>query len=274
VTEQALGAARVRELLRRYGVRPSKSLGQNFVVDPNTTRKIVALSGVGPDDAVVEIGAGLGSLTLPLAAAAKTVAALEADERLIPALRETVGPRANVTIVHADARRADIASFGASRLVANLPYNLAAELVVDVLQGAPEIEGLTVMTQREVAERIVASPGSKVYGQLSLIVAYYATAHQVMRVSRNVFYPMPGVDSAVVRIERRAVPPVAAGPFLEVVKEAFSQRRKTVRNSLSGLAGSGAAAHRALVSAGVDPDARAEQLGIDQYVSLTAALRP
>lgn len=267
-----IGARRLRTLLERHGVSPARPLGQNFVIDPNTIAKVVAAAQLGPGEHVLEIGAGGGSLTVALARAAGRVTAVEVDARLLPVLRETLAGCDNVTVVHGDARALDLNAFGAGALVANLPYNIAATVVLRVLESAPGIAALTVMTQREVGERLAAAPGSKVYGATSVLCALHARARVVAPVSRRAFFPAPNVDSVIVRLER--TPPPAADPeaFRRVVKAAFSQRRKTLRNALAALAGSPDAAAAALVRAGLDPGARAEQVGPEGFAALAREL--
>ena len=268
-----LGARRLRELLARHGLTPSRALGQNFVIDPNTIRKVVSVSSPDPEERVLEIGPGVGSLTLGLAEAAGQVIAIERDGRLLPVLEETVGGLSNVEVVHGDALDADLASFGAASLVANLPYNIAATVVLDALERAPGIRVLTVMVQREVGERLSAQVGSAAYGATSVLVAFFGTARVATTISRSAFWPAPNVDSVLLRIERKdRPPPVDAQAFFRVVKAAFGQRRKTLRNALGELAGSPAAAEDRLRAAGVDPGARAETLGLDAYVDLCRAL--
>ena len=257
--------------LDRHGVRPMKALGQNFVVDPNTIRKIVNAAEVGPSDRVLEIGAGAGSLTAALAATCRHVVAIERDPRLIPVLEELLAGADNVDLVEGDALTLDLGSFGADRLVANLPYNVAATLVVRVLERAPDIAVSTVMTQREVGERLAAPPGSKVYGQTSVMVRYFARAEVVASISKRAFYPVPNVDSVVVRltrVERPARDERELESFFSVVRTAFRQRRKTLRNSLGELAGSPRAAERLLRSAGIDPGLRAEDLDVGGFVAI------
>jgi 16S rRNA (adenine1518-N6/adenine1519-N6)-dimethyltransferase len=274
VTE-LLGARRLRELLDQHGVRPSKSLGQNFVIDPNTIRKVVAVAGVGPDDHVLEIGAGAGSLTLGLARAAAKVTAVEFDRSLHPVLAETLKGTDNVDVVHADATRLDWAAVRADMLVANLPYNIATPLVIDALAGAPNVRTLTVMTQREAGERLAAAPGSKTYGHVSVVVSYYATAAVAAPISRKVFFPEPNVDSVLVRLVRRDVlPRDDPANLFSLTRAAFAQRRKTLRNSLAGIAGGTARVEDALRAVGVVPTARPEELGIDVWLALESELFP
>ena len=264
-----LGARALRELLARGGVHPKKRYGQNFVVDPNTIRKVLDVAALDERSHVLEIGAGVGSLTLGLSTAARRVTAIEIDERLLPLLRESVGERGNVEIVHADIMRLDLARVEADAAVANLPYNLAASIVLKLLFEATSVRSLTVMAQREVGERLVASPGSKIYGQTSVLLAFHASARVAARVSRRAFYPVPDVDSVLVRIDRRPAPEVDEERFREVVRMAFAQRRKTLRNSLSQL---GPDLSRAFGAAGIDPDARAETVDLDRYVALAREL--
>ena len=267
-----LGARALRGLLDDHGVRLTKVLGQNFVIDPNTIRKVVGVAGVGAEDHVLEIGAGLGSLTLGLAAVARIVTAVEVDERLIPILEGTLAEVPNCRIVHADALQMPLADTGASCVVANLPYNVATAIIFRVLEEAPHVRRLTVMTQREVGERLAAPPGDKVYGQSSVMAAYYAEVEVAARVSRNAFFPVPNVDSVIVSLTRRTpVDPVEAAGLRAVVRAAFQQRRKTLRNSLGVVAGSPIAAEGALRACGIGPDRRAEELGVEDFLRLAEA---
>lgn len=271
---ELLGARRLRELLDQHGVRPSKSLGQNFVIDPNTIRKVVATSGVGPDDRVLEIGAGAGSLTLGLAAAAGHVTAVEFDRALHPVLALTLAGTENVDVVHADATKLDWGAVDADALVANLPYNIATPLVLDALAGAPSLRTMTVMTQREAGERLAAGPGSKTYGHVSVVVAYYATASVAAPISRRIFYPEPNVDSVLVRIVRRDPRGEGADPrrLFSLTRAAFSQRRKSLRSSLAGAVPEPARLPDALRAVGVSPTARPEELGIEEWLALERQL--
>ena len=264
-----LGAAELRSLLREAGVIPQRSLGQNFVVDPNTIRKMVSLSGAGDGERVLEIGAGAGSLTLGLVGAGAHVVAVEKDDRLVHVLRSVLPQGADVEVVHEDALEMDLARFRADRLVANLPYNIAATVVLKALDDADSIRALTVMTQREVGERFAAGPGTKVYGQTSVMVRCYGTPRVVGRVSRRAFYPVPNVDSVIVGIERHDAPLAADVPlFRLVVKAAFAQRRKTIRNALEGALDAEAGVATALRASGIDPTVRAEDLSIHDFVRL------
>ena len=271
-----LGAADVRRLLAEHGLRPSKALGQHFVTDPNTVRRIVRLADVDADESVVEIGAGLGSLTLALALTGAQVVAVEVDRHLVSVLRAVLAEHTNVTVVEADALALDWGELlGASPawcLVANLPYNVATPLVVRVLEEAPRVRMMLVMVQREVGERLAAVPGSRAYGAVSVKVAYWATAAVVGVVPPTVFVPRPAVESALVRIDRRdspAVPEslVSYARLCEVVVAGFGQRRKMLRRSLASIDAS-----EAFDAAGVAPSARAEELDVEQWGRLAAAV--
>jgi 16S rRNA (adenine1518-N6/adenine1519-N6)-dimethyltransferase len=273
-TPELLGARRVRELLAKHEIRPTKTLGQNFVIDPNTIRKTIAVAEIGPSDHVLEIGAGAGSLTLGLAGAARKVTAVEIDAGLIPVLEEVTEGIENIDVIHEDVLSFDVASVAADSVVANLPYNIASLVVLRVLEHAPDVRSLTVMTQKEVGERLSAPKGSKIYGQTSVLCAYYGTVRVAAAVSRRAFWPVPGVDSVIVRIDRRDPPAVDRDRLFSVVKAAFSQRRKTLRQTLAPVAGSPALAEELLNAAGVSPTARAEDLDLEKFVSIAAAARP
>jgi 16S rRNA (adenine1518-N6/adenine1519-N6)-dimethyltransferase len=255
-----------------HGIRPHKELGQNFVVDPNTIRKVVDAAGDLSAKTVLEIGAGAGSLTLGLAHAARRVIAVEFDSRLVPALRESLHGINNVEVTEADALKLDYATVEATEVVANLPYNIAVPVVVTVLENAPQVSSLTVMAQREVGERLAASPGSKSFGQVSVLVGYWARADVAARISRNAFYPVPTVDSVLVRIDRREPPPVDYARLNEVVKTAFGQRRKTLRNTLGPLGRSTSEVEDAIREAGIDPGARPETVSLDAWVAIVRQL--
>ncbi len=269
-----LGRGEVHRLLESAGLSPRRSLGQNFVVDPNTVERIARLAGVGPGDHVVEIGPGLGSLTLALAATGAAVTAIEIDPGLTALLRQVVPE--SVTVVEADARRCDwVALLGDDSwvLVANLPYNVATPLVVTLLESAPQIRRMLVMVQREAGERLAASPGGRDYGAVTVRVAYFGRARVVGQVSPEVFYPRPNVDSVLVEIERRdepAVDPVVASyaEMDRLVRAGFSGRRKMLRRALAGLVDPGAFA-----AAGVDPSTRAEQLDVVTWGKLAGCQR-
>jgi 16S rRNA (adenine1518-N6/adenine1519-N6)-dimethyltransferase len=267
-----LGARRLRELFETHGIRPHKELGQNFVVDPNTIRKVVAAAGDLSGRTVLEIGAGAGSLTLGLAHVAHKVIAVEFDARLVPALKESLRGIDNVEIAEADALRLDYSMIEATDVVANLPYNIAVPLVVTILENARQVSSLTVMAQREVGERLAAAPGSKSYGQVSVLVGYWARATVAARISRNAFYPVPTVDSVLVRIDRRRPLLVDYERFNEVVKSAFAQRRKTLRNTLGPLGASVYEVEATIRAAGIDPGARPETVPLGGWVEITRHL--
>jgi 16S rRNA (adenine1518-N6/adenine1519-N6)-dimethyltransferase len=257
-------------LLDEHGLAPRRSLGQNFVVDPNTVRRIARLAQLQPGDRVVEIGAGFGSLTLALAETGAQVTAVEVDAGLVPLLRSVVEPL-GVTVVEADALSLDwdtIVDPGAPwTLVANLPYNVATPLVVTLLETAPLMDRMLVMVQAEVGERLAAGPGEDAYGAVSAVVSYWADAEVVGRVPPTVFLPRPKVDSALISIRRRSAPATAGEyPRLkEVIRAGFGQRRKMLRRSLAGVVDP-----RAFEETGIRPDARAEELGIDEWGRLAA----
>jgi 16S rRNA (adenine1518-N6/adenine1519-N6)-dimethyltransferase len=276
-----LGAAAIRELADRHGIRPSKSLGQHFLIDPNLARAIAADADVGVGDRVVEIGAGLGSLTVALAAAGASVLAVEFDRRLVPALEEATADMATVRVLQADAMRLDWREVlgepgGPWTLCANLPYNIAVPLVLDTLADVPSIDRWVVMVQREVGERLAATPGHEHFGAASLRVAYRANASVVRRVPGTVFWPRPKVDSVVVRLDRLEAPPVATDEraLWRVVDGAFAERRKTMRNALRRLGLDGVQADAALAKAGVYPNSRPEELGLDRFAALADRVGP
>ncbi|PRY01815.1 16S rRNA (adenine(1518)-N(6)/adenine(1519)-N(6))-dimethyltransferase RsmA [Allonocardiopsis opalescens] len=271
-----LGPAEIRALADRLGVRPTKTLGQNFVIDQGTVRRIVRTAGVGPGDVVVEVGPGLGSLTLALLAAARRVVAVEVDPVLAAALPGTVAERApglreRLEVVAADALRiGGVPGPPPTALVANLPYNVAVPVVLHLLEVLPSLRRGLVMVQAEVAERLAAGPGGKVYGVPSVKAAWYARVRRAGSVGRTVFWPVPGVDSGLVALERREPPstPARRDEVFAVVDAAFAQRRKTLRAALAGWAGSAAAAEAALRAAGVDPSARGEAVRIEDFARI------
>ncbi len=275
-----LGAARIRELAERHGVRPTKQWGQNFVVDANTVRRIVRAGEVTAQDHVVEIGPGLGSLTLALLETAGRVTAVEVDPVLAAALPGTVAEEApgaveRLEVVHADAMTVtDLPGPPPTALVANLPYNISVPVVLHFLETFPTIERVLVMVQLEVAERLAAGPGSKTYGVPSVKAAWWTDVGLAGRVSRSIFWPVPNVDSGLVRLVRRDPPTTAATreQVFAVVDAAFAQRRKTLRASLRSIAGSGEVAEAALLAAGVDPRTRGEQLDVLAFARITEEL--
>ncbi len=265
-----LNKSDVTSHFERANAKPSRALGQNFVVDANTVRKIVRLAGVEFESHVVEIGAGLGSLTLAIAETGATVTAVEIDRYLIEQLSENLRPHSNVTIVHGDAMKVDWnellpVSSGPYTLIANLPYNVATPLVADLLDFVPQITKMLVMVQKEVGERLAAVPGEKAYGAVSVKVAYHAVAKVVGLVPPTVFVPQPNVDSALVRIDRRSAPAVdpsevSSERLFAVVRAGFAQRRKMLRGNLAALV-----TPEAFARAEVAPTSRAEELGIEEW---------
>ena len=274
-----LGPAEVRAIAARLGLRPTKTLGQNFVIDPNTVRRIVRVAEVGPDDVVVEVGPGLGSLTLGLLPAAASVVAVEVDPVLAGALAAIVAERApsyasRLTVVTADALRVeDLPGPPPTTLVANLPYNVAVPVLLTMLERFPSLRRVLVMVQSEVAERLAAPPGSRTYGVPSVKAAWYADVRRAGAIGRAVFWPVPGVDSGLVAMNRREPPPTTADrrEVFAVIDAAFAQRRKTLRAALAQWAGSPAAAEVALRSAGIDPRTRGEALGVADFARLAAS---
>jgi 16S rRNA (adenine1518-N6/adenine1519-N6)-dimethyltransferase len=290
---QLLGPTEIRELAARLHIQPSKRLGQNFVVDAGTVTRITALAGVGPDDVVVEVGPGFGSLTLPLLDTAGRVLAVEVDRALAAQLPLTVAERApalagRLEVLTADAARVtSLPGPAPTALVANLPYNAAVPVVLHLLATVPSLRRGLVMVQAEVADRMCAPPGSRTYGVPSAKLAWFATARKAGSVPRSVFWPVPRVDSGLVELTRHQQPGAsasdagasAAGASAEreavfaVIDAAFSQRRKTLRSALAAWAGSPAAAEEALRAAGVDPGLRGEALGVSDFARI-AASRP
>lgn len=266
-----LSGADIARLLERHGLQPSRALGQNFVTDPNTVARIVRLAGIGPGDHVVEIGPGLGSLSVALVGAGAELVAVEVDRYLIPALSEVLAGT-SARVVNGDARQVDwgplLSSAPQWKVVANLPYNIATPLLLDLLDERPELTSYLVMVQREVGERLAAGPGSRVYGIPSVRVAYWGRAEVVGRVPASVFHPRPRVDSVLVRIEREPEPTVDAEPRLlfDLVRAGFAQRRKMLRRSLAGRV-----TPEAFERAGVEPTARAEDLSVQQWAALSSA---
>ncbi|RPA65905.1 16S rRNA (adenine(1518)-N(6)/adenine(1519)-N(6))-dimethyltransferase RsmA [Gordonia oryzae] len=273
-----LGPAQIRALATELGVRPTKTLGQNFVHDANTVRRIVAGSGVGADDIVLEVGPGLGSLTLALLGTVSRVIAVEIDPVLAARLPATVAEYAPTRsaafdVVTADAMtvRADDLPAAPTALVANLPYNVAVPVLLHLLARCPTLQTALVMVQAEVADRLAAGPGGRIYGVPSVKARYFGEVSRAGAVGRNVFWPEPKVESGLVRVQRHSRysddPEVRAKVFA-VIDAAFAQRRKTMRSALAGWAGSAAEAERRLRAAGIDPQIRGEKLDVDDFVRL------
>lgn len=282
-----LGPVDIQDLAGALGIRPTKTLGQNFVHDAGTLRRIVRRAGVLPGETVLEIGPGLGSLTLALLEAGARVIAVEIDPQLARALPVTVARRMpeaadGLRVVCADALSIDgpgalgltPADAAPIRLVANLPYNVAVPVLLTLLAAVPSLEAATVMVQAEVADRLAAPPGSRTYGVPSVKVAWYAAARRTITIGRTVFWPAPNVDSALVELVRREPPATSAsrGLVFAVVDAAFAQRRKTLRRALAHLAGGPQEAEAAIRAAGIDPAERGERLDVAAFASLAEAL--
>ena len=274
---ELLGGADVRALAAALGVVPTKKLGQNFVTDPNTIRKIVAQAKLTGDETVVEIGPGLGSLTLGLLEVAKNVIAVEIDHKMAAAIQDTVSKRApgkNFFLVSADALKVTELPLEPQALVANLPYNISVPVLLHFLEHFPTIHSGLVLVQAEVAHRLAATPGSKVYGVPSAKLAWYADSNLAGNIGRNIFWPQPNVDSALVYFVKREKPlgddALRLSTFA-VIDEAFSQRRKTLRQALANWAGTPALAEQALLKAGIEPTERGEALNIEEFVSIAKA---
>ena len=275
-----LSAADVRALAESLHLRPTKALGQNFVIDPNTVRRLVRTAGVGVDDVVVEVGPGLGSLTLGLLEVAERVVAVEVDAGLAAALPGTVAARLpdradRLEVVLQDALTlVDVPGPPPTAFVANLPYNVAVPVLLRLLEHLPSLRSGLVMVQAEVADRLVAPPGSRTYGVPSVKAAWYADVRRAGAVGRTVFWPAPHVDSGLVAFTRREPPPGDRLATFAAVDAAFAQRRKTLRAALAGWAGSPAAAEERLRQAGIDPGARGEVLSVADFARLAATARP
>ncbi|MEY4558464.1 MAG: hypothetical protein RL024_622 [Actinomycetota bacterium] len=272
-----LGAGEIRQLAEKLDIRPTKKLGQNFVTDPNTIRRIVAAAKLSGSETVVEIGPGLGSLTLGLLEVAKKVIAVEIDPKMAAELESTIAKRApgtDFTLVRDDALRVAALPADPDALVANLPYNISVPVLLHFLEHFPTIQTGLVLVQAEVAHRLAAEPGSKIYGIPSVKLAWYADSALAGNVGRNIFWPAPNVDSALVYFSKRAVPlgdeQLRIATF-DVADAAFGQRRKTLRQALATWAGSPADAERILISAGVSPQARGEELDVHQFVAIARA---
>ena len=280
---------RTKEILNKYGFSFKKSLGQNFLIDPNILRNIVSHANLTKDSGAIEIGPGIGALTEHLARAAKKVVSFEIDQRLLPVLEDTLSPYDNVKIVHSDILKADVVQVIEEEMpgiedimvVANLPYYVTTPILMKLLNDRLPIRGFVVMMQKEVADRITARPGTKEYGSLSIAIQYYCTAEVAMVVPKTVFMPQPNVDSAVIRLIRHDKPPVEVidEDFLfEVTRASFAQRRKTILNNLqSGLIEGKKnkdAILAALEKAGIEPSRRGETLTIEEFGCLADALYP
>ncbi|WP_088008417.1 16S rRNA (adenine(1518)-N(6)/adenine(1519)-N(6))-dimethyltransferase RsmA [Indiicoccus explosivorum] len=287
MTKDIATPIRTKEIMEKHGLTFKKSLGQNFLIDPNILRNITAYAGLTKKSAAIEIGPGIGALTEHLARTAGEVLAFEIDQRLLPVLEDTLSPYDNVNIIHSDVLKADVAELirkelsGYSDLmvVANLPYYVTTPIILKLLLEDLPLRGLVVMLQKEVAERITAKPGTKSYGSLSIVIQYYTEAEMVMTVPKSVFMPQPNVDSAVIRMIRRKVPPVnviSEEFFFEVARSSFAQRRKTLLNNLQAHLPKGKEKKEAILGAlhkaGIEPGRRGETLTIEEFGRLSDAL--
>ena len=276
---ELLGATEIRTLAAEFGVTPTKKLGQNFVIDPNTIRKIVAVAKLQGNETVVEIGPGLGSLTLGLLEVINNLVAVEVDNKMAAAIANTVSTKTsnkNFQLVHADALRVTELPMQPDALVANLPYNISVPVLLHFLEHFPSIQSGVVLVQAEVAHRLAATPGSKVYGAPSAKLAWYSLANLAGNVGRNVFWPAPNVDSALVYFQKRTEPlgnEALREITFKIIDEAFGQRRKTLRQAISGFAGSPAEAEELLNRAGVCPTLRGESLSIYDFVKIAKAVQ-
>lgn len=272
----------IREVLSRHGFHFSKKLGQNFLVNPSVCPRMAEACGAAPDTGVLEIGPGLGVLTKELAARAGKVTAIELDDRLPPVLNETLAEFDNVTVISGDAMKLDLRELIAQQfgetpvsVCANLPYYITSPLIMKLLESRLPITSVTVMVQKEAAQRLCAAPGTRACGAVTLAVAYYAEAETLFSVSRGSFLPAPNVDSAVIRLTLRPTPPVAVTDekaLFRLIRGAFAQRRKTLGNALGGAGFDKAAVAAAMETAGLSPTLRAEQLTLQQFADLCNAL--
>lgn len=272
-------ASAIRDIEQQFGFRLSKSLGQNFLIDKNIRDKIVEGSLIGPEDLVIEIGPGVGVLTQLLCEHAKHVLAIEIDKSLIPILKETLQEYPNAEVINEDVLRCDLKGLikaqnhkGAVRFVGNLPYYITTPIIMKILEDRVPADSITVMVQKEVADRLAAMPGSKTYGAITVAVRYYCNVTKVVSAPREVFYPRPNVDSTVLRLDIRKECPVSLideAAFFAVVKAGFGQRRKTLHNALTGLYGMDKAQTGIILArAGIDSGRRAETLDMDEFALL------
>ncbi|MGG4039741.1 16S rRNA (adenine(1518)-N(6)/adenine(1519)-N(6))-dimethyltransferase RsmA [Heyndrickxia ginsengihumi] len=280
---------RTKDILNKYGFSFKKSLGQNFLIDPNILRNITEYANLTKESGVIEIGPGIGALTEHLARSSGKVVAFEIDQRLMPILKDTLSPYDNVKIVNEDILKADVkkiineefSHIGKLMVVANLPYYVTTPIILKLITEALPIQGIVVMLQKEVAERISAKPGTKHYGSLSIAIQYYMTAEVVMIVPKTVFMPQPNVDSAVIRLMKRPKPKVDVVDekfFFEVTRASFAQRRKTLINNLTSQLLEGKAKKAEIIevlhSLNIDPTRRGETLSLEEFASLCNALYP
>lgn len=280
---------RTKTILEKYGFSFKKSLGQNFLIDPNILKRIVDHADITEETGAIEIGPGIGALTEHLARSSKKVVAFEIDQRLLPILTETLAPYPNVEVIHQDVLKAEVKAVIEEKLadvkdimvVANLPYYVTTPIIMKLLEEKLPIRGLVVMLQKEVADRISAQPGTKEYGSLSIAIQYYTKAEIVMTVPKTVFVPQPNVDSAIIRLtvrEKPAVEMMNEEFFFQVIKSSFAQRRKTILNNLTTQLPNGKEKKEAIVlaltEAKIDPSRRGETLSIEEFARLSDALLP
>lgn len=271
----------IRDIKERYGFKLSKSLGQNFLTDKNIIDRIVESAGIGPEDLVIEIGPGIGVITREAAEYAKKVVAVEIDSNLIPILEETLGDCDNVEVVNRDILKTDVneiirncgENFSGVKVIGNLPYYITTPIIMKLLEDGVNADSITIMMQKEVADRIKAAPGTKAYGALSVAVQYYCTVEAVVNVPKDVFVPQPKVDSTVLRLrimEEKSVELADRDVFFSCVKAGFGQRRKTLLNSLMGVENiTKEEVNQALAAAGIDPSRRAETLNLEEFARLS-----
>ncbi len=281
---------KTREILDKYGFSFKKSLGQNFLIDTNILRNIVQHSGVHAESGAIEIGPGIGALTEQLAKNCKKVVAFEIDQRLLPILKDTLSAYDNIQVIHEDILKADVANVIKEEftgqvddlhIVANLPYYVTTPIIMKLLEERLPLNSITVMLQKEVADRMAAAPGTKEYGSLSIAVQYYTTAAVAMIVPKTVFVPQPNVDSAVIHLQVRDKPAVEVEDeafFFEITRASFAQRRKTIQNNLVSQLPDGKAKKelilKGLEAAGIDPIRRGETLSLQEFADLSNALKP
>ncbi|MDG5473838.1 16S rRNA (adenine(1518)-N(6)/adenine(1519)-N(6))-dimethyltransferase RsmA [Jeotgalibacillus sp. ET6] len=289
MTKDIATPIRTKEIMKKYGFSFKKSLGQNFLIDPNILVNIVDHAGLTKEDGAIEVGPGIGALTEHLARASKKVVSFEIDQRLLPILEDTLSPYDNIKVLHSDILKADVektikeelADVEKVMVVANLPYYVTTPIILKLLTENLPIHGLVVMLQKEVADRIAAKPGSKTYGSLSIAIQYYTKASTVMVVPKTVFMPQPNVDSAVIKLMKREKPAVDVMNeefFFQVTRSSFAQRRKTILNNLTSQLPNGKAKKESILSAlsaaGIDPARRGESLSIPEFGALSDALYP
>jgi len=270
----------IKYIMEKYGFRFSKSLGQNFLIDDHIVDSIIDGAEVGPDDVVLEVGPGIGVMTQAMARRAKKVVAVEIDSALLPVLEETLEEEDNTEVIHGDVLKVDLQAIidekldgQAPKVVANLPYYVTTPIIMKFLEEQIPVTDIVVMVQKEVADRMVAGPGTKIYGALSVVVQYYAEPSKIVKVPPSVFMPQPNVESSVVRLKKRTAPPVdlkAPDLFFKTVRSAFMKRRKTLLNALSSgeLAVSKDQAREVLESCGIDPKRRGETLDMNEFAAL------